>query len=262
MFMEGVLGHVVAQSLDHLFRGRIWRIRLLPCSLLSRSDDIRVSFSAFLRMRDGDGYVLVRSLHRKEAFGPFGGVYKYHTSAARELDAHEFRPQCVGGSTDMERDLRGFIPRRRLLGLTGWFDSGEDREDASICLKRELSEELGEIRVDGSLPPIPQLLSFRLVRRVYEGPARAAGQTYWQYRVFDFFDILEHSDEVRRFVHAVIDAARTHNDLVVASSHDIVTGRAPDGRLIGHHAGYLFGRRRVRPDEPMFADTVSPGQLQ
>jgi SMODS-associated NUDIX domain len=254
--IEGIVGHFLAHLLDRLARDRLWRIRLLPCKLIAPNSDIRVSFSAFLRIADGDSYLLVRSLHRREAFGPLGGVYKHFNSACSNLDDFQFRPQRSGTGTDMINDLRGFIPRRQLLGFTRWFDEGSGREDSSTCLRRELMEELKEVRLAWARS-LPQIIQFKQLRRIQEGPSRAAGQTFSQYRIFDFFDVIEPSESVTRFFGEIRSVALSHQNLLLATSREIIAGRASDGRLIGHHAGYLFGRRRVRPDEPMFVDSLA-----
>jgi SMODS-associated NUDIX domain len=254
--IEGIVGHLLAHVLDRLSRDRLWRIRLLPCKIIAPNSDVRVSFSAFLRIADGDSYLLVRSLHRREAFGPLGGVYKYLNSALPKLDEFQFRPQRSGIGTDMINDLRGFIPRRQLPGFTRWFDEGSEREDSSTCLRRELIEELKEVRSAWGRS-LPQIMQFKHFRRIQEGPSRAAGQPFSQYRIFDFFDIIEPSELVTKFFGEIRSTALSHKDLLLASSREIIAGRALDGRMIGHHAGYLFGRRRVRPDEPMFIDSIA-----
>ncbi len=251
--IEGIIGHVLAHFLDDVTRERLWRLRLLPCKVVGRNQDIRVSFSAFLRVAKGDSYLLVRSLHRREAFGPLGGVYKYAASARRHLDELQFRPQGSGTSKDMTNDLRGFLPRRQLLAFLKWFDEGKEREDHTTCLRRELIEELRETHVPKGRP-LPQLLQFERLRRVQEGPARVAGQPFSQYRIFDFFDLADPSPEVTAFFAELRSIAVMHKDLLLATSREIIVGRSADGRLIGHHAGYLFGRQRVRPDEPLFVE--------
>jgi hypothetical protein len=255
--IEGVFGHFIAHFLDHVSREQLWKIRLLLCKFIAPREEMRVSFSALLRSAEGDSYLLVRSLHRKEAFGPFGGVYKYHDPARSQLDDLEFRPQSGTAVDDMKNDLRGFLPRRRVLALTRWFDHAIGREHAGICLHRELIEELKEVRL-ATRHPVPKLIQFKHIRRVREGPVRAAGQTYTQYRIFDIYDVAEPDEEVSQFLRDLRSAAATHKDLMLATAREIVAGRSADGRMIGHHAGYLFGRKRTRPDEPMFVEPSRP----
>jgi hypothetical protein len=255
--IEGFLGHFVGRLLDHAASERLWQLRLLPCKVIARNQDIRVSFSALLRVADGDSYLLVRSLHRPESFGPVGGVYKHLTSARHRLDELQFRPQSGAAAKDMANDLRGFVPRRHLLAIAKWFDEGVGREDAATCLRRELIEELRETEQSPGRS-LPQVMQFERVRRIHEGPARAVGQSYFQYRLLEVYDLAEPSASVGAFFTSLSSLARHNKDLLLASSREIIAGRSADGRVIGHHAGYLFGKRRVRGDEPMFVDVPPP----
>jgi len=253
LFEEGVAGHILAAFLDHALRERLWRLRLMPTKIIKPGTEMRVSFSALLRIAESDSYLLIRSLHRRESFGPFGGVYKYLSGAVPRLDELQFRPQVV--SPDMRDDLRGFLPRRRLLSLLRWFDEGTEREDAGACLRREPQEELKEVHLSKqiSLPEIPH---FRRIRRVSEGPAIAAGQSYTQYRIFDVYEVTEPNKDVARFLKELRSLATNDKHLLLACSHEIIAGRSHDGRYIGHHSGYVFRRQRVRPDEPMFVEAT------
>lgn len=251
--LEGIIGHITSHVLDHISRERLWKVRLLPCLLIDRHEDLRISFSAFLRISKGDRYVLVRSLHRREAFGPFGGVYKYHAATQTHLDDYQFRPQSSTEFRDMYNDLRGFIPRHKAHSFLKWFEEGNGREDASTCLRRELDEELREARLFRR-HPVPKSIQFQHVRRIQEGPARAIGHAFSQYRIFDFFDIVDEPEEVIQFKEGILQSALDSEDVVLVTARDIVSGRTPNGHIIGHHSGYLFGRRRIRPDEPMFVD--------
>jgi hypothetical protein len=251
--IEGLLGHFIAHFLDDISRERLWKIRLLPAKFMAPNQEMRVSFSAFLRICERDSYLLIRGRHRNYAFGPFGGVYQYFSSASTQLDALEFRSQRGRAAPEMKDDLRGFLPRRHVLAFTRWFDEATGREDGATCVRRELIEELKEVRL-AKRHPVPPLIHFKHIRRVQEGPARAAGQSYLQYRIFDIYDIAQPEKQVSHFINELRSTAKTHADLLLATSREIITGSTADGRMIGHHAGYLFGRKRVRPDEPMWVE--------
>lgn len=251
--MNTIINKALTSVFDLVLREKLWKVRFLPCWFFSRGEDMRVAFSALLRIKDADSYLLVRNHLRRYAFGPFGGVYKQLASARSTLDGLEFRAQSGTDVDDMRNDIRGFLPRKHILAMTRWFEAGTGREDATTCLRRELSQELHEIGL-GEEHPVPSIINFGLVRRIQEGPRCAVGQTFLQYRSFDVYEITDETDDVHQFVKNLRIAARTHDDLLLASSSDIVKGRSSDGSFIGHHCGYLFGRRRVRPDEPMFVD--------
>jgi 8-oxo-dGTP pyrophosphatase MutT (NUDIX family) len=249
-----ITGWAEWKLLDYLFR-EARALRYLRFKVVSPAKDIRVSVCALIRLAHRDSYLLVRSLHRPESFGPFGGVYKHHSSAAKRLDSIEFRPQRASHLDEMDRDLRGFIPRRALFAFIHWFNGGTHREDASACLRRELHEELEEAGLDGDLT-VPHNIGFRLVRRVYEYTKSVPGHNYAQYRMLEIYDVADFDPNITRFIDTLWVAARSNSNLLIATSNELLIGRASDGRVIGHHCGYLFRNTRIRPDEPIFAEAV------
>lgn len=209
-----------------------------------------MAFSALLRISDSDRYLLVRNLHRPESFGPFGGVYKYFEDAQPALDRFDFKPQVFGPGADMKNDIRGFLPRKNLAKIVQWYAKKTDRESFKECLCRELREELVEV----GLPRIrcPDGLLFRPVRTVREGPGSVPGEDYTQFRIFEVYDLFPMSTDTQKFVRQLFKAARRHKNVLLASAKEIIRGRASNGSVIGHHAGYLLGGKRVRPDNPAF----------
>jgi hypothetical protein len=149
------------------------------------NEELRVSISAILAIPDGGSMILIRNWRRPEAFGPIGGVYKYHEEARPKLEEMLFRGEDIASDTIMKGDLRGFVPRRNLGKFISWFERKEDREMATDCVRRELREELVEIGMTS--PEVPAQLSLRRIRIVSEGPERVAGMPYTQYRFFEVY---------------------------------------------------------------------------
>jgi hypothetical protein len=254
MIGEAFALHVLESTAFHIVRHGYLRLRFLKCAVIRRGEAIRIAFSALVLLRDGDHYLLVRNLHRPESFAPFGGVFKYMNTST--LDQVEFRPQTVESAdrinSDMKDDLRGFLPRKNLPALVGWFKKGRGRESADDCLTRELAEEVAEVGLSKSVK-CPEIIPFLLVRKVEEGPEKVMGETYTQYRIFEVWEPDFSKAVVRKFVRRLMEKARAgQKDLLLASAQEIISGRAASGDLIGHHAGYLFGNKRVRPESPMF----------
>lgn len=240
---------------------RLSRIRFLKCRIVNRNLDIRVAYSALLRISDGGQYVLVRNLHRPETYGPFGGVYKFRETAKGDLDEMQFKPQDLGPGSDMRNDLRGYLPRKNLPRLCRWYVRGDERETAADCLLRELREELKEIGLGGNRLRPPPFVQLRKVRSVEEGPETVEGQPYFQYRVFEVYEPAEPNKTARRFFRKLLETAQKHPQLLVANAEEITTGRARDNKIIGHHTVYLLGRRRIRHEFPPFAYGVpKPGK--
>jgi len=247
---ESIVGHfgvtAAIHTIERLRRVRFWRLKAIRPNA-----EIRVSFSALLRIPDGGRYVLVRNLHRPEIFGPFGGVYKFHDGCRPFLDSLLFRPQDVGPVHDMRNDLRGFLPRKNLGKILKWFREHSERESASDCLSRELNEEVREIRLNTSLTP-PAIIQVRQVRTVEEGPEKVPGHSYMQFRIFEVYDVISNSVECINFLKKLIEMSETSSDLLLADSAAVVAGRCRDGRVVGHHAVYLVKRKRIRPDAAPF----------
>ena len=217
--------------------------------LIGPNQEIRVSMSALIRIAEGDKYVLVRNLHRPESFAPLGGVYKCGERAQCELDRFEFRPQAIDG--DMVGDLRGFLPNKHLAAFLDWFAGGNGRETAHECLSRELSEELTQANLQVQSEEIAGL-RFVHVRTVHEGPDHIAAERYLQYRIFDVYDPVADTIAGRELLSRIKSHATTSNDMLWATSQEIIRGRHRQGHVIGAHSPYLFGQTRYRSQDPAF----------
>jgi hypothetical protein len=228
-------------------------IRLQLWRLLQSNQDLRVSFSALLRIANAGEYLIIRNLHRHEVFAPIGGVYKYYDSAGVILDSLEFRPESTAWPDDVTNDIRGFLPCRHALEFRRWFGRGDNREDAQVCLRRELTEELTEIDLASRIGST-STIRFEMVRRVEEAPRWANSGSFFQYRIFDVYQPIVTDPEPRKFLRDLFNIARAHDDLDLVTADEIKSGRSKSGRVIGHHAAYLFGDRAYRPDAPMYSD--------
>jgi len=242
---------LVENFIMYVVREQLWKVHILKCKLIKPSEDMRVAFSAILRITDGKGYLFVRNLHRPETFGPFGGVYKYFEEAVPQLDNLTFHPQVVGPGDDMKQDIRGFLPRKNLPKFLRWYRSGANRETYSDCLCRELKEELREVGLPKTLR-VPPTLHFRLVRSVLEGPERVPGQPYTQLRIFEVYDLSPTTSHIKKFLKRLLKEASESPNLIIADAQEIRSGRSREGKVLGHHCGYLLWHKRIRPDTPIF----------
>jgi hypothetical protein len=244
--------HLIASEIGRFLHGSVSSVRFLRTIVINPSAEIRVAFSALLRIATADQYLLIRNLHRPETFGPFGGVYKYLDNAQPSLDKFEFKPQVVGPGLDMKNDLRGFLPRKNLAKLVAWYYRETSRESYKQCLVRELKEELKEADLGTSLR-CPSDINFGLVRSIAEGPVTVPGQHYKQFRVFEVYDPSPKTNDTDDFLRHILKIVRRHRNLLLASSQEIASGRTRKGNVIGPHTGYLIGRKRTRPDDPAFS---------
>ncbi|MFG2879151.1 hypothetical protein ACGFYU_29815 [Streptomyces sp. NPDC048337] len=247
--VEKIVGGVVVALLTAI--GRIlWQNRrhlTLLRVLLTPASRVRVSVAVLLRVHDEDHYVLFSSVTRPGAFGPPGGVVKYHEAAKPPLERFGFEPEGRTRS-EMRHDLRGFIPALRVLSFARWLHRGQDREAATECLRRELVEELGEVGHE-ELVPLAGEAGFRPVSRHIDGPLKVPGETYRQIRFFEVYDLVTDKPETAELRAAVLSlAADTEESLVIGvTRRDITRGRS-QAHVILPQSAFLAGDRRVRED--------------
>lgn len=218
--------------------------------MMSRTP-VRISFSALLRVRDDDRYVLFHSPTRPGVCGPPGGVIKYFPPAAGLLDRLGFEQERIPPQAESAGwDLRGVLPSRSVRRFLAWFATGAYREHAADCLRRELAEESVEV----GLGPVAENLhevGFSHVRTVVEGPSPAPGKPYRQLRRFEVYDLVTGNGVGLRIRERLVraGAAEEHPEVVCASRADIRHGRL--GRmLIAPQSAFLMGGVRLTPDLP------------
>ncbi|MGW2562101.1 SMODS-associated NUDIX domain-containing protein [Streptomyces sp. NPDC001514] len=236
------IGRTLWQNRRHL---SLLRVLLVPWSRT------RVSVAVLLRLHDEDHYVLFGSVTRPGAFGPPGGVVKYHDSARPTLERLGFEPESRS-SDAMRLDLRGFLPAARVLGFARWLYRGVDREAATECLRRELLEELGEVGHD-ELAPLAREVGFTPVRRVIDGPMKVAGESYRQVRFFEVYDLVLDKPDATELRTALLTLAGdpTEPQVIGASRREITRGRA-ELNVVLPQSAFLTGDRRLREDiEPV-----------
>lgn len=230
------------------------RVQYIRCALIHPAHDIHVSFSALAVIKDGGSYLLARSLHCPESFGPVGGIYKHQKATA--LDELEFKQEVTGEMERAKNDLRGILPRRNLAKLAAWFQSGKDRETGEECLQRKFVEAHEEAQLPATVT-CPDFVSFRFVRSVHEGPDKVAEQACAQYRIFHVYKVDESNAFTRKLISRLVAEARNgQENLILATTQEIIFGRSASGEQIDHNAGYLLGSRRVRPDTTIFEESL------
>jgi len=250
--IAAVLAILFAPFGEWVLRGyRRFRLQLLLRTRF-RHERIRVSCAAILLVKADDAMILMRTLRRNESFGPFGGAIKYTLAGRAFLTQMGFEPQSLGTAVahGIVNDLRGFMPSQNLIDFLEWFDKGEHRESDLECLRRELREELSEVGLS-KLTSLVDNLEFNFVRMVIEGPTRRPGDGLCQIRVFRVHELHLEDQATREFQSAIIESARTNQNLCRATVSQIRMGRS-EGKPIGQHAGYLVGSRQLRPEPSPF----------
>lgn len=230
----------------------IWRNRGQIGLLLASARpfrEVRVSVAVVLQVQDDDGYVLAHSPLRPNSCGPYGGAVKFTASAIPQLRAMGFREE-VRSHHRMRRDLRGFLRMAAVPRFARWLARQEDRETARETLQRELTEELEETG-HPELASDMANVDFRFVRRIVDGPKKAAGRPYRQIRFFEVFELDLTTAPGRTLHDALVTLARDPAEalIVCASREDIVHGRT--GELyVAPQSAFLIGDRRLHSDLP------------
>jgi hypothetical protein len=210
-----------------------------------------VSFSALLRIRHGDRYVLFDSLSRPGSYGPPGGVIKFFPPATSILEQLGFQQETrTLHSEPTGLDLRGLVPARSAHDFLEWFETGAYRENAIESVRRELDEELAEVGLTSARVDT-HALDFRLVRTVIEGPDAVSHRNFLQLRRFEIFDLVTTDTVALDFVRtlAAAGADPAFPGAVYASPDDIEHGRCGPA-LLAPHCAFLIGDRRFAPDLP------------
>lgn len=246
-----ILGVVTLHhATEHVVTDREALKRALSSYVMFRSRRIRVSMSEVLSLQIDNRYLLIRNEKRRHQLTPIGGVVRYFSSQAAQLEGKvRFDPEFKRGP---ERyDLRGFVRGRSFVPFLRWYASGAGRERSALA--REIEEELGEIGIAGGADHVRRP-EFVLERAVHEGPDEIVDEGYWQYRYFEIFSLREDSDVSKRLAEFIKQQARRNPNLVLVTMAEIKKGRTDDGKyLIGDSSGYLFSGQRfgIRPP-PLF----------
>ncbi|WP_460071347.1 SMODS-associated NUDIX domain-containing protein [Streptomyces sp. YKOK-I1] len=207
----------------------------------------RVSVAALLRLHDEDRYVLFDSPTRPGAFGPPGGVIKYHETGRGELEKRGFRYEERSQAV-MRCDLRGFLRARRVPRFASWLHDGTGRESATDCLRRELAEESAEVG-HPELAPLAASVNFTRVRRVIDGPLKVAGAPYQQVRFLEVYDLVLDRPEAVELRSSLLALAADPADrhVVAVGREGIALGRE-GAHMVLPQSAFLIGDKRLRED--------------
>lgn len=227
---------LVLESGKYVLKNRRALGSFLKAGVLLRNSRIRMSFSELLRCKDGDAFVVIRSVKHPERFGPIGGAIRANKSGSLVLqNGHAFEFEEKHGPE--KYDLRGYTTGKSFAGILSWFYKAGGREQHALT--REIVEELTEIG-EKELAKSVSRLQFRLHQVVHEGPIQVKGTDYKQYRLFHVYDIDEEDEPSARFKRTLLKVAGKNPELIKVTAKEILTGRSRDGHLVGGHCGYLI----------------------
>jgi len=236
----GLLSAVLIAAVGATFRHRQFLGRAIKCHTVFRNRKLRVSMSAILRIHKDGEFILILNRYRQERFGPIGGVYKYHSSAVRELGQLGFIPDRPVEDRDLDHDLRGLIVGKQYPSFYRWFCSGKNRETDAI--RRELAEELQEVGLHELVDDAGRA-KFEYIRTVDEGPRFVSASTEYdaQARRFDIFELCADDEATESITTRLfLEARKGHPEVISVSAKEIRKRRSKRRKLIASHSSYLL----------------------
>jgi SMODS-associated NUDIX domain len=248
--INGLLGLLPALIMK-IFEVRKYVCIWISTKIIKPNSEIRIVVSSLVRIYYEGRYILVRNSHRPETFSPFGGVMKYERYAQPFLDLICFRQDDLCSQKGMEKDIRGFIPRKNLIKFITWYKSDKNRESTKDCARRELREEIEGARIDISNIDFVGLSLYQ-IRTIEEGPESVEGCSYKQFRIFEIMDLDIDPISTKILLKRIIDELQNNNsDLLSVTSKEICKGRHLGGSLIGYISSYLIGSKKIGHATPL-----------
>lgn len=190
---------------------------------------IRLSFAYLIRIRVNNKYLLVKSGHDRQLYGPVGGVYHIeHT----EYVYHKLgfvRDKTPGDSTD----IRGTILGKSIKKFIKWFDRKENRE---ITPNREFEEEI----INSGIAPKELFLDldFKFIGTHYRGIEYDSFYKIDELCRFDIYELILNEQQIQYF-----EKAKKNKDFIFVTSDDIKTfgvNEQNDRRSIGTQTIYIL----------------------
>lgn len=157
-------------------------------SLKYNNEKIRLSFAYLIRIKVNNRYLLVKSGHKRDLFGPVGGVY--------HIEHIDYVYKTLGFARDStpgdSQDVRGTILGKNIKKFIEWFNRGENRETSPL---REFCEEL----LDSELIP-KQLFdnpTFSFLGTKYKGISCNDYYHINELLRFDIYELVLNEDQIK-----------------------------------------------------------------
>lgn len=194
------------------------------------NEKIRLSFSYLIRIKVNNRYLLVKGGHKRNLFGPIGGVY--------HIDHIDYIYKTLGFSRDStpgdSNDIRGTILGKNIKAFIKWFDKAENREKTQ---DREFKEEfLNSNLIDSSLFNEP---SFKYVCTKYKGVSYGDYYGINELLRFDIYDLILNDTQTK----ALKNLNKKTQNLCLFTKEEIKTlgiTKDNDKRIIGTQTPYIL----------------------
>ena len=190
---------------------------------------IRLSFAYLIRIRVNNKYLLVKSGHNRQLYGPVGGVYHIEHTEYVYNKLGFARDKTPGDSTD----IRGTILGKNINKFIKWFGRKENRETTP---NREFEEEI----INSGIAPkelFPEL-DFKFIGTHYRGIEYDSFYEIDELCRFDIYELILNEKQVQYF-----EKAKKNKDFILITSDDIKTfgvNEQNDRRSIGTQTIYIL----------------------
>lgn len=190
---------------------------------------IRLSFAYLIRIKINNRYLLVKSGHKREIFGPVGGVYHIEHIDYVYNKLGFVRDETPGDS----EDVRGTILGKNIRKFIKWFNKKENRE---IEPNREFNEEL----IVSSIVPAELFSnnSFKFIKTSYRGIGYDSFYKKNELCRFDIFELVLNKEQESFF-----QTMKTNKLIKLVTREDIETGginKDNDKRIIGDQTIFIL----------------------
>lgn len=151
-------------------------------------ETIRLSFSYLIRIKVNNKYLLVLSGHKRNSFGPIGGVYhiKYNDYVYNKLG---FSRDSSPGDPE---DVRGTIVGKNIKKFIKWFNKKKDRE---VSPEREFNEEFLSSKLIDKTAFKEQ--SFKFICTKYKGISFGHHYGCNELLRFDIYELILNNEQIK-----------------------------------------------------------------
>lgn len=190
---------------------------------------IRLSFAYLIRIRVNNRYLLVKSGHNRQLYGPVGGVYHIERTDYIYYKLGFARDKTPGDS----KDIRGTILGKNIKKFIKWFNKKEDRETIP---NREFEEEI--IKTGIASKELFPKLDFKFIGTHYRGIEYDSFYGVDELCRFDIYELTLNEEQVRYF-----EKMNKNKGAILVTSDDIKTfgiNDENDKRSIGSQTIYIL----------------------
>ena len=195
---------------------------------------IRLSFAYLIRIRVNNKYLLVKSGHDRNLYGPVGGVYHMNHTNYVYNELGFSRDETPGDNND----IRGTILGKNISKFIKWFNKGIDRE---VSPNREFFEELIE---SGVVPEaLFKDLSFTFVGTKYRGVEYDNFYKIDELCRFDIFELVLNKEQEEFF-----SSLKRKGHVLLFTNDEINSGgvdKNNDRRIVGTQTVYILEDERL-----------------